>query len=117
VLTGRLRSYVPHDCSPRVSRVGPEHLAKAVPASEDDIVLGSGTIEIGLGLALVGLPMERRRIGTIVAMYFIAILPGNISQLLKHADAFGLDDDRKRFVRLLFQPALVLWALFAGEVL
>ena len=42
---------------------------------------------------------------------------GNISQLLKHADAFGLDTDRKRVVRLFFQPVLVVWALFAGGVI
>ena len=27
-------------------------------------------------------------------------------------DAFGLDTDTKRFVRLFFQPVLVLWALW-----
>jgi uncharacterized membrane protein len=95
----------------------PRRLAKAVPASTDDIVLGSGIVEIGLGLALTALPKERRRIGAAVAAYFVAIFPGNISQLLKHEDAFGLDTDRKRIVRLFFQPLLVLWSLFAGEVL
>jgi hypothetical protein len=37
--------------------------------------------------------------------------------MVKHEDAFGLDTDRKRIVRLLFQPLLVLWSLFAGEVI
>ena len=80
-------------------------------------MLGSGIIEIGLGLALVGLPRERRRISAVASAYFVAIFPGNISQLLNHADAFGLDSDRKRLVRLLFQPVLVFWSLFAGEIL
>ena len=95
----------------------PARLADKLPASTDDIVLGSGVIEIGLGLALLGLPKERRRIGAVLATYFIAIFPGNISQLLKHADAFGLDSDRKRLVRLLFQPVFVLWSLFTGEII
>ena len=95
----------------------PKKLAKNLPASTDDIVLGSGIIEIGLGTALTALPKERRRVGTAAAAYFVAIFPGNISQLLNHQDAFGLDTDRKRIVRLFFQPLLVLWSLFAGEVL
>ena len=95
----------------------PEHLAEALPASFDDIVLCSGIIEIGLGAALAGLPKERRRVGLTAAGYFVAIFPGNVSQLLKHEDAFGLDTDRKRALRLLFQPLLLLWSLFAGEVI
>lgn len=95
----------------------PERLSQVLPASTDDVVLGSGIIEIGLGLALVGLPRERRRISAVASAYFVAIFPGNISQLLNHADAFGLDSDRKRLVRLLFQPVLVFWSLFAGEIL
>jgi uncharacterized membrane protein len=95
----------------------PDSLAKNLPVSTDDIVLGTGIIEIGLGAALAGLPKERLRIGAAVAAYFVAIFPGNISQLLKHADAFGLDSDRKRTGRLLFQPVFVRWLLFARGVL
>ena len=95
----------------------PETLAEALPVTTDDIVLGSGIVEIGLGAALLALPKERLRIGAAVAAYFVAIFPGNVSQLLRHADAFGLDTDRKRAVRLLFQPVFVVWSLFAGGVL
>jgi uncharacterized membrane protein len=95
----------------------PEKLAKNLPASSDDIVLGSGIIEVALGAALAGLPKERRRLGAVTAAYFVVIFPGNVSQLLKRQDASGLDTDRKRIMRLFFQPLLVLWSLFAGEVL
>jgi len=95
----------------------PETLVRALPVSTDDVVLASGVVEIGLGAALLGLPKERLRIGSVVAAFFVAVLPGNISQMLKHADAFGLDTDRKRVGRLFFQPLLVLWALFAGGVI
>jgi hypothetical protein len=36
---------------------------------------------------------------------------GYISQYVNHIDAFGLNSDRARFIRLLFQPLLVAWAL------
>jgi hypothetical protein len=41
---------------------------------------------------------------------FVVVYPGNVSQYLTHADAFGLDSDRSRAIRLLFQPLLVGWA-------
>ena len=63
-----------------------------------------------LGTALVALPKERRRVGAILAAFFIAIFPGNISQYVEKRDGFGLDTDRKRLVRLFFQPVLVAWA-------
>jgi uncharacterized membrane protein len=93
----------------------PETLTEILPFSADDIVFGSGVVEIALGAALIGLPKEKKRLGAIAAAYFVAIFPGNIAQLVKHQDAFGLDSDTKRVVRLLFQPPLVLWSLFAGE--
>ncbi|HEY0934357.1 MAG TPA: hypothetical protein VGD91_11505 [Trebonia sp.] len=95
----------------------PETLVKALPVGTDAVVLGSGAVEIALGAALAGLPGQRRRLGAVAAAYFVAIFPGNISQLLKHADAFGLDSDGKRLARLFFQPVLVLWSLFAGEII
>jgi hypothetical protein len=30
-----------------------------------------------------------------------------------HTDAFGLDSDRARAIRLVFQPLLVAWALWS----
>jgi uncharacterized membrane protein len=93
----------------------PDTLTKILPFSADDIVFGSGVVEIALGAALIGLPKEKRRLGLVAAAYFVAIFPGNIAQLVKHQDAFGLDSDAKRVARLLFQPLLVLWSLFAGE--
>jgi hypothetical protein len=48
---------------------------------------------------------------------FVAFFPGNILQLLKHNEASRLGSDRKRIMRLFLQPPLVLWWLFAGEVL
>lgn len=84
-----------------------------VPLSEDAVVLVSGVVEISLGGALLVLPHKKVPVGWVVAAFFVAIFPGNISQLVTHTDAFGLDSDQKRAGRLLFQPLLVLWALWS----
>ena len=83
-----------------------------VPLSPDFVVLASGVVEIALGLALISL-QRRREVGIATALFFIAIFPGNISQFVNRIDAFGLDSDRARAIRLLFQPLLVLWALWS----
>jgi uncharacterized membrane protein len=83
-----------------------------LPLSPDFVVLASGVIEIALGLSLISL-QRRREVGIATAAFFIAIFPGNISQFVNGIDAFGLDCDRARAIRLLFQPLLVLWALWS----
>ena len=84
------------------------------PVDEDLTVLGSGVAEIALGAAFVALPGRKRLIGGLLAAFFVAIFPGNVAQYLEGTDAFGLDTDRSRLVRLFFQPLLVLWALYGG---
>lgn len=84
-----------------------------VPMDVDAVVLLSGVVEIALGAALVALPRHRGPVGLVVGAFFVAVFPGNISQYVHHVDGFGLDTDTKRAVRLLFQPPLVLWALWS----
>ena len=79
----------------------------------DFVVLASGVVEILLGFTLIFLWRYRIIVGWMVAGFFIAVFPGNISQYLNHVDAFGLDSDKARAVRLLFQPLLVVWALWS----
>ena len=79
----------------------------------DFVVLASGVVEIVLGLSLLGLWRFRVQVGLIVAAFFVAVFPGNISQYINQVDAFGLDSDRARLTRLFFQPALVIWALWS----
>lgn len=83
------------------------------PVDDDPVVLASGLVEISLGAALLTWARGRVTVGFVVAAFFVAIFPGNIAQYLEGTDAFGLDTDRKRFVRLFFQPVLVAWALWA----
>ncbi|WP_405138725.1 hypothetical protein [Nocardia sp. NBC_01388] len=89
------------------------------PLDTDVVVLASGVVEITLGAALLSTWKQPRRalVGAIVAAFFVAIFPGNIAQLVEHRDAFGLDSDAKRAVRLVFQPALVAWALLATDAI
>lgn len=82
-----------------------------MPGSKDAVVLASGVVEIMQGAALIALPRHQRLVGNVVAGFFVAVTPGNIHQYRAKLDAFGLDSDRKRAVRLAFQPALVAWAL------
>ena len=77
----------------------------------DFVVLASGVVEIVLGVGLIFVWKYRVQIGWLVAAFFIAVFWGNISQYVNGVDAFGLDTDTKRLVRLFFQPVLVAWAL------
>ena len=81
-----------------------------LPLDPDFVVLASGVVEILLGLWLIS-GFRAPIAGTVTALFFIAIFPGNISQWLTQTDAFGLNTNEARFIRLFFQPLLVIWAL------
>jgi uncharacterized membrane protein len=91
----------------------PDWTTDIAPIDTDTVVLASGVAEIALGAALVAPPRHRRRAGTLLAMFFVAILPGNWAQFTHRRNGFGLDTDVKRLVRLALQPALVAWALWS----
>ena len=84
-----------------------------VPVDADLVVLLSGGVEVLLGGSLIVLTRHRSLIGWVVAAFFVAVFPGNISQFLDGDDAFGLNSDTARAVRLVFQPALVALALWS----
>jgi uncharacterized membrane protein len=84
-----------------------------LPLDPDFVVLASGAVEIALGLGLIFVARYRKQIGWLTAAFFLAVFPGNISQYLTQTDAFGLNTDEARAIRLLFQPLLILWALWA----
>jgi len=86
-----------------------------VPLDPDFVVLASGAVEISLGLGLILISRYRKQIGWLTAAFFLAIFPGNISQYLTQTDAFGLNSDQARAIRLLFQPVLMVWALWATD--
>jgi uncharacterized membrane protein len=83
-----------------------------LPLNADFVIVASGIMEITLGICLLALTRQRASVGWVVAIFFVLVFPGNISQFATHADAFGLDSDLARGIRLLFQPLLVVWALW-----
>ena len=88
-----------------------------VPFAADDVVVWSGYVEIALGAAtlLAWKQPYRARVGTLGAVFFLAVFPGNVAQWLERKDGFGLDTDEKRMARLAFQPALMAWSVYAGD--
>ena len=91
-----------------------------LPLNADFVVVASGIVEITLGISLIIttfiFTQYRKQVGIVVAIFFILIFPGNINQYVNNIDAFGLDTDQKRLIRLFFQPLLVIWALWASGV-
>ena len=89
-----------------------------LPLDGDFVVVASGLVEITLGTLLITTVIVfkkyRRQVGLITAIFFILIFPGNINQYVNQIDAFGLDTDTKRLIRLFFQPPLVIWALWSS---
>ncbi|MBM3689939.1 MAG: hypothetical protein FJW80_09885 [Actinobacteria bacterium] len=81
------------------------------------VVYVSGVVEVALGLALLLVVRHRAAVGWVVAAFFVIVFPGNIWQFIEGRDAFGLDTDAARFIRLLFQPVLVVWALWCTGAL
>lgn len=87
------------------------------PAFMDFVVLSSGVVEILLGLAMIFLWSQKIKVGIALAIFYVLIFPGNISQYTNEISAFGLDTDQKRFIRLFFQPVLIFWALWSTGAL
>ena len=92
-----------------------------LPLDADFVVVSSGIVEITLGVLLITTVLVykkyRRQVGLITGIFFILIFPGNINQYVNQIDAFGLDTDTKRLIRLFFQPPLVIWALWSTNVI
>ena len=88
------------------------------PLDPDFVVVASGLVEITLGVLLITSALvfkKYRQInGLLTGLFFILIFPGNINQYVNQIDAFGLDTDTKRLIRLFFQPPLVIWALWSS---
>mgnify|MGYP007062841335 CR=1 FL=1 len=89
-----------------------------LPLNADFVVVASGLVEITLGVLLITTALVfkkyRSQVGLITGLFFILIFPGNINQYVNQIDAFGLDTDIKRLIRLFFQPPLVLWSLWSS---
>ncbi len=92
--------------------VVPDWSTRLTGLDKDAIVVGSGVVELMLAGAVATMPRERS-VGWLVAAFFVAVFPGNVHQWRTGRPAPMLRTDRARFVRLLLQPVLVVWALWA----
>ena len=77
------------------------------------LLLSPAIFELSLGLGMIFWSQQKVSIGLSLAIFYILIFPGNIAQYVNGTDAFGLDTDQARLIRLFFQPVLVLWALWS----
>lgn len=84
-----------------------------IPMSKDLVVILSGIVELAFGIAMIFWKRQRENVGIALAIFYVLIFPGNIAQYLNHTDAFGLNTDNKRLIRLFFQPVLIVWALWS----
>jgi len=100
--------------------VATETFLAQVPAwmpFERQVVLVSGVFELLLAAAVLLVGSRRTLVALVVVAFLHVGLPGNVAQWLEGVDAFGLDTDRARLLRLVVgHPLLVLWALAAGDV-
>lgn len=94
--------------------VVPDWSTRLTGLSKDAIVVGSGVVELALAGAVATMPRQRS-VGWLVAAFFVAVFPGNVHQWRTGRSAPMLRTDRARFVRLLLQPVLVVWALWSNR--
>ena len=88
-----------------------------VPLSKDLVVILSGIVELALGLSMIFWKKQRINTGIALAIFYVLIFPGNIAQYVNHTNAFHLNTDNARLIRLFFQPVLVVWALWSTGAL
>ena len=93
--------------------VVPDWATRLTGLDKDAIVVASGVVELLLAGALVALPRQRGIIGWLVAAFFVAVFPGNVHQWQTGRAAPMMRTDRARFIRLLLQPPLVVWAVWS----
>ncbi len=84
-----------------------------LPLGKDLVVILSGIVEFTLGFGMVFLSKHKVKFGIALAIFFVLIFPGNVAQYVNGTNAFGLDTDQSRLIRLFFQPLLIVWALWS----
>ena len=81
------------------------------------LVAFTGWCEIAGGVGLL-VPSLRWTAGFLLAIYFVCVFPANIYVAVAGKSVQGMPSARWYYwVRLLFQPPVVLWALLAGGVI
>ena len=93
-----------------------QHLPEWVPM-RSSIVFVSGLVEIAFGVALLIRTEWQPLIGWALAVYLVAVFPGNIYVAVAGIDVQGQPDGIYAWIRLLFQPVFVWLALWTTGAL
>lgn len=81
------------------------------------LVLFTGACEIAGALGLL-LPATRRLAAALLALYFVCVFPANIHNAMHGLAVEGLPQAQWYYwLRLPFQPLIILWTLYAGGLL
>lgn len=83
----------------------------------DMIVLISGYIEIIFGVLMVWGGKFKLKTGLVLGVFYVLVFPGNINQYIHEIDGLRMYSNNERFLRLLFQPVLIFWALWSTNAL
>ena len=78
-----------------------------------EIVLISGLVEIALALALLLPPPARRRVGAALALYLVAVFPGNVYVAVFDVEVDGQPGGAYPWVRLPLQLLFIAWAVWS----
>lgn len=93
-----------------------QHLPLWVPMREE-VILVTGVIEIGLGVALLLRQPWRRLSGLGLAGYLVAVFPGNVYVAVAGIDVDGQPDGVYAWLRLPLQLLFIAWALWSTRTL
>ncbi len=89
------------------------HLPSGLPGRQP-IVSATGALEIALaGALLIVRPPRRRAIATLIALYLVAVFPGNLYVAVAQIPVYP--SPWMAWARLPLQPLFILWALRAGR--
>lgn len=80
------------------------------------VILATGWCEIA-GAAGLLVPRLRWWAGALLALYAVCVYPANVKHALDYAHSGGTIGWLYHVPRLLFQPVIVWWCLYAGAVI
>jgi len=79
-----------------------------------ELVLLTGVCEIAGAIGLLW-PRTRRLAGALLALYFVCVFPANLHNALHGLNVDGLPSAHWYYwLRLPFQPLIILWTLYAS---
>jgi uncharacterized membrane protein len=91
-----------------------QHLPPWTPAAEA-IIFVTGLIEIALGAALLLPHPWRRRAGVALAVYLLAVFPGNVYVAVADVDVDGQPGGWYAWLRLPLQALFIAWTVWSSR--